>query len=232
MSDISLICIPGWGYHSDCFEGFLLPFRKLVFEPCACADDYCEGLRESINRSSLRPPLVAIGWSLGGMIAVEAAGRYPELFKGLILIGSTAAFCSCPGHPFGPTVEVLRAMKRGLRSDREAALRKFFELAGNHALSEFSCRYSTEALITGLTYLEQTDLREKIPAVRVPVLLLHGTADKIVPWEAGKFLNEQFADSRLSLIDGGSHAVLVENPGALLPAVTRFLTEFCTCECK
>lgn len=58
--------------------------------------------------------------------------------------------------------------------------------------------------------------------VTVPILILHGTNDNVVPYEHGKELHSQKATSEFVSIDGGSHNDLAEHP-LYWEAVTNFV---------
>src|SRR5208283_4764709 len=70
-------------------------------------------------------PACIVGWSTGGIAAIEAAANYPEKVCGLVLLSATARFCSDSGYSAGIAPAVLRAMIRGLKRNPEAVIGDF-----------------------------------------------------------------------------------------------------------
>ena len=119
---------------------------------------------------------VLVGWSLGGMLLLEALGQLagpPP--AATVLVGVAPVFCQRPGHPWGQPVASVRAMRLGLRSDPTRVLTDF--LASCLAPGEESFRDEAAAgfdftadpahlalLSQGLDYLRDKDLCGLLPA--------------------------------------------------------------------
>lgn len=171
------------------------------------------------------------GWSMGGMIALEAAGLRPGLFKGLVLIAATPKFCSGPDWKPGVPPAALRAMCAGLRRAGSAVLAEFFRQAALPAVeTKDRLQGKTEAaqamnpleLSAGLQYLSAADLRNGARGVAAPALVLHGRGDTIIPAEAGRALKELLPASKVKII-GGGHALPWQAPGAVAANMRGFL---------
>jgi hypothetical protein len=65
------------------------------------------------------------------------------------------------------------------------------------------------------------DVRDALPAVRVPTLVLHRVGDALVHPEGARYLAERIPGARLELLDGDDHFVS-GNPDQILDAVERF----------
>nr|WP_275574379.1 alpha/beta hydrolase [Natrinema altunense] len=59
--------------------------------------------------------------------------------------------------------------------------------------------------------------------IRVPTLVLHGTDDRVAPVENARLLEEKIADSRVELVEGGSHLFFIENADEVTEAVLSFI---------
>ena len=68
------------------------------------------------------------------------------------------------------------------------------------------------------------DYRSMCPEVQVPVLVVHGDADRI-PLEGSREWVESFPNARLMRISGVGHFPFVEAPDQLFPTLTTFLSE-------
>jgi pimeloyl-[acyl-carrier protein] methyl ester esterase len=172
-----------------------------------------------------------VGWSMGGMVALETAIHFPVLVRQLILISTSAKFCSAPGYPHGVSPAVLRAMMQGLHRDRRETLERFFALVySNDGSAEQraedlrqSLQLDLECLVHGLQYLRSVDLRSRLADVRVPVLIVHGGKDQVISWQAGRLLHEGISGSELLLLDEADHSLPVTAPELLASRMARFL---------
>jgi uncharacterized protein len=73
-----------------------------------------------------------------------------------------------------------------------------------------------------LIVTDQFDSLSKAPSVDVPVLIIHGTADEVVPYDMGVTLSRTFPHATLMSIDGGHHNDLFVSSG---PAITDAIVE-------
>jgi pimeloyl-ACP methyl ester carboxylesterase len=65
--------------------------------------------------------------------------------------------------------------------------------------------------------------KEKIAAVKVPVLTIHGTKDRNAPYASGREWALSLPNARLLTIKGGAHQSFDEFPEIIIPAVRKFL---------
>src|SRR3977135_3053357 len=69
-----------------------------------------------------------------------------------------------------------------------------------------------------------TDFRPDLPKIDVPVLVLHGTADRILPFEVtAARLPALIADCTLVPVEGGPHNIAWTYPEEVNSALLRFL---------
>lgn len=150
------------------------------------------------------------GWSLGGINALKAVSEGRCQPDGLVLISSSSRFCADDGYPYGPSRGSLRAMIAGIRHNRQQVLSDFFLRAGIRAETD-SVSCSSEELTAGLRDLEQIDLRPVLPAIQLPVLLLHGGKDQIIPPEASRYMVDHFPCAKLATAGSANHALPVSS---------------------
>ena len=117
--------------------------------------------------------------SMGGLLAMELL---PESCKKLVLISSTAKFCAGEEYPCGTHEKILRRMILQLKRNPIPVLAEFYKNVHHpyRALRTAPC-CSPNELVAGLEYLLTSDVRQKVPTLGIPVLLLHGTDDQIIP---------------------------------------------------
>lgn len=193
---------------------------------------YAQNLVRMIESKAGRPFVAA--WSLGGMIALEAACARPDLFAGLILISSTPKFCAGEGWAAGAQPSALRAMIQGFKRDAQNTLRTFFKntaLPSGENSSAIQARIARAGamnpleLSAGLEYLYETDLRNKASRVNIPALILHGRQDAIVPAEAGIALKNILPVSGIRVHDNYGHGLPWQNSRAIAEDMMGFLEE-------
>jgi len=175
-------------------------------------------------------PSIVVGWSMGGIVALETAIHFPGLVRRLVLISSCALFCPPPTDQHEVQSLPVRAMIRGLHRDRHETLRRFFSLVHSESGSAAqmtedlhqALRLDPDHLVHGLRYIQTADLRSRLAAVRVPTLIAHGRKDQIISWQASRLLQAGIGGSDLLLVDEGDHGLVATAPGILTPAIVRF----------
>lgn len=84
-------------------------------------------------------------------------------------------------------------------------------------------RMPLEGYIGTCIVLRDTDLRERLSEIRVPVLTLCGALDMATPPELVQGLAESLLDARFRLIEHAAHTPSVEQPEAVAAAVLGFM---------
>ncbi|MBU0714900.1 MAG: alpha/beta hydrolase [Verrucomicrobia bacterium] len=181
-----------------------------------------------------------IGWSMGGIVALETVREYPGLLQRLVIISGTARFSagndvlpalnSVEGP--GVSVSVLRAMARGLRRTPDNVLAAYY--AKVHApqgvpMAEVATRsqdialLDRDELLQGLDYLQRMDVRDGLEKQTVPTLVVHGREDRIVPWQAGEWLSHALPVSHWRCHEGLGHALPIQAAALLAADIRTFL---------
>ena len=177
-------------------------------------------------------PALLVGWSTGALIALETTHHRPDLVSALVLLSGTACFCMRPDQPHGVPPGAVHAMRRGL-SGRAApqVLRDFFQrnAAPGHwpadqieALCTEAMAAGLPALIAGLDYLIHTDGRPWLPALRQPVLALHGGRDDLIPCAAAQAACMQLPAAQLIVEPDQGHALPLDRPRMVSDQVAAF----------
>lgn len=181
-------------------------------------------------------PCVVVGWSAGGVVGLEMACENPGSLKGLVVIGATPKFCSEGEYPWGVSTRNVRAMIMEIKKDSRAVLNRFFQDVTWPAVESESCRnekmdaarnMGIENLVQGLEYLRKMDLRERLKEVEIPILIIHGREDRIVPWQAGAWLNRSLCNSRIIIHEGVGHDIPGRQPVVVASQIRTFLEDRC-----
>jgi 3-oxoadipate enol-lactonase len=162
-----------------------------------------------------------LGISMGGMVAQELALAAPERVASLTL-GCT----SCGGTQSRPTdQEVIRALTAAVFSgDREHVLRTGFELVVSGAYAADPAHYPAFAdaarqypadiplLMSQQAAVVAHDTYARLRGLRVPTLVVHGTADRMLAAVNGDLVASLIPGARLELLDGVGHLFFWEQP--------------------
>jgi TAP-like protein len=65
--------------------------------------------------------------------------------------------------------------------------------------------------------------RQSVSGLTFPVLTVHGTKDRNAPYDGGREWASILPDARLLTVSGAAHAILLERPDVVLPALRTFL---------
>ncbi len=178
-----------------------------------------------------------LGWSLGGLIAMQAALREPDRFAGLLLIAATPSLIQRPHWPHAVEPAMLKAMAVELAGDPEPVVQRFLALEMHGAVNArsdlkrlreraFQHGYpARQALMAGLNHLAETDLTGQLSQLALPVRLLGGRRDRLVPWAALEAVAEAVPDGDLVRIPGAAHAPFLTDPEAVAAAVRGWSTD-------
>ena len=183
------------------------------------------------------PKAVWLGWSLGGMVAMQAALEQPERLAGLVLVASSPRFVEAADWPHAVPVQVLQDFAQDLQRDFRGTIRRFLalQMRGNTHTRDYLRILNTRAfkhgepslvaLQAGLSLLAETDLRKQLKDITCPTLLVMGENDTLIPLAAAEALVVMFKAAYSEVIPGAGHAPFLSHPQQFLQRVTAFLHE-------
>ena len=172
-----------------------------------------------------------IGNSMGGAVALSMAVARPSAVRRVVLMGTMGVAMALPAGldavwGYTPSVEGMReviglfAYDRGLISDDLVRLRY-------EASLQPSVRDSWAAMFPAPRQRWVDDLAlagAELAAVRQPVLMVHGSDDRVVPWRSSSEpLVDLLPDCRLHVIGGCGHWTMIEKTAEFLAVVEPFL---------
>jgi class 3 adenylate cyclase len=143
------------------------------------------------------------------------AATHPERTAGLILGASYARRRWAPDYPWGVSDEarqhILDAYENRWGVDESFGVRRMApSLAHDDRFGRWhaeACRFAGTPASARAWFdmTMQIDIRDVLPTIRVPTLVLHRTDDAVVPIEAGRYLVEHIPDARLAEFPGADH---------------------------
>ncbi|MBY0277258.1 alpha/beta hydrolase [Candidatus Binatia bacterium] len=172
-----------------------------------------------------------MGASLGGMIAQRFALAHAARVRSLVLL------CTTPGGaPAVPaTDDVLRALVEGGGDPATAYRRNAWFLYGADTREHHPERIEADLVersripTTPKGYFGQLqaasrhDVWDGLPTIGVPVLVVHGDADLLVPTENGRRIASRIPAAELVLLPGAGHMLQADAGDAVRDAVLGFL---------
>jgi pimeloyl-ACP methyl ester carboxylesterase len=157
-------------------------------------------------------PIVVVGHSLGGRVALQLALARPERLHGLVLTGV----------PLFPR----RGARRPSRRFRLLRRLKAFELVSNERMEAARRRYGSQdyAAASGimretLVRLVNEDYAHDLARLTVPTALVWGSDDDAVPLEVAERAAGAITDATLVVVAGADHFVPLVAPDALRNAI-------------
>ncbi|MEL6298811.1 MAG: alpha/beta hydrolase [Pseudomonadota bacterium] len=179
-----------------------------------------ETVLEAADALGLEQPVLA-GHSMGGGIALTAAVQAPEKVGGLVIIGSSAR------------LPVTDQILDGLTSDFDATVDmivKFSWAKMAPAVYRETGRRHMKAcgpdqVLADFTACAAYDAREGLSAITVPVLVLAGERDKMVPQAASEKLVAGLGDATLDVVAGAGHFMHFEQPGRVARSIETFMAQ-------
>lgn len=218
----TLVLLHGWGAHGGVWAevSARLGDRIAVQAPDI---DGSGSVDDAVDRLAARSPArcVVAGWSLGGQLALSWAQRHPAQVTGLILLAATPRFVAAPDWKHGMAAAAFEEFAAMVEADAAVALRRFRlletrgDVCARAAIRQLdrllAARMTGDAAVLArmLGWLRDTDLRAVLPAIRQPVLVIHGDRDSVVAPAAADFLAAQLPRARFERIAGAAHAPFV-----------------------
>src|SRR2546423_2157616 len=175
------------------------------------------------------------GISEGGPMSVLFAATHPERATALILYGAMARTTEAPDYPWASPADALRESVQEFLApywgvDSEALVELFApSLVGTPGVVEFNSRIERSAASPSMVrqlfemFLD-LDVRDILPTIHVPTLVLHRRHDRVVNRRAGEDLAARIPGARYVELEGIDHLPWSGDAEAVLGEIEEFLT--------
>jgi pimeloyl-[acyl-carrier protein] methyl ester esterase len=249
-----IVLLHGWALHGGMWGPWLDELAQharlhLVDLPGHGHTAWSEDIRGLTGLArAVRPAVpqgaVLLGWSLGGMIALELARREPTLATALVLVATTPKFAASDDWEYGMAAAVLDEFASSLAADHRRTVQNFLALqtrGDRNALDTLRrLRRSLDAhgepdqraLKAGLEVLRTADLRDALPRIAVPALVIAGDHDRLTPPQAGRALAGALPNARFLRIAHSGHAPFLSHATEILREMTPLLDRHGTAEIR
>ena len=201
-------------------------------------DTFAEDLHKLINHLGLRE-FSLVGFSMGGGEIARYIGRYGSkgVTKAVIIGGVPPFLLKTADNPEGVDGNVFKGIEQALTADRYAFFAEFYKNFYNtdvflgKRVSEqvVQASFNLAAMASAVasvacvpSWIE--DFRNDVAKIDVPTLVIHGEADRIVPFSAaGQRTAKLVKGARLVSIKDGPHCVIWTHADEVNAALSDFL---------
>lgn len=202
-------------------------------------DTFADDLAAVIEQTGVRDATIA-GYSMGGGEVVRYLTRHnsKNVVKAALVGGAAYYLLKTENNPIGAEAGVFDGMKQGVQTDRKAFLTGLLRDVFFDARRPSTVAVTQEVLDSALAMAMQagvaatlgcidafsrTDFRAELAAVKVPTLLLHGTADMPVSFEQAKATAAGIAGSKLIAYADASHGIVATERDRVTGDLKAFL---------
>ncbi|QLY32244.1 alpha/beta fold hydrolase [Nocardia huaxiensis] len=175
---------------------------------------------------------VLLGWSYGGIVQTDYIATYGSAaVSGLVYTGSLAGIGpGVPGAGTGPAMQ--KAIPDVFEESAGKAMRGFGAFGnantgpgrdkGGDAQRLFGGSIGTLPRVRKALFYRTVDNTETLRALDIPVFVMHGTEDPVVPVENGRYIAETVPNARTSYWEGSLHGLFIEDPERFVAEVVDF----------
>jgi DNA-binding SARP family transcriptional activator/class 3 adenylate cyclase len=172
------------------------------------------------------------GESEGGQMAALFAATYPERTQALVTYGSYARLRSAPDFPLGQPDDYLEALANGMEAtwgEIDEGSVWAVNATRDPRFRDWLGRWvrncsSPGAASTLLRMSYDIDVREVLPVIRVPTLVLHRVDDPLVPVEHGRYFAAHIPGAKYVELPGEDRLIFAGDVDRLADEIEEFLT--------
>jgi malonyl-CoA O-methyltransferase len=183
--------------------------------------------------TQLPPSCVLVGWSLGGMLAMQMAARLPQQVKAIVTIAANLKFVASSDYPAALAPAINNQFARSFESDPQAALKLFGGLLAQGDAQERqllkSLRQQLPAQMNSnwgqaLGVLAALDNRDLFINLQQPGMHLLGEKDALVPAAAVETMRQLNPQQQVELLPETAHAIHWSQPELFVKKLRHFLS--------
>lgn len=174
-----------------------------------------------------------LGMAEGGFVLALLAAMRPERVAALVLVNATPAIAAEPFRHWGLAAEALEKLRNSVESGwgedlsgiplfapsavGDERYRDWLQRGGRRSLSPAMAGAVFEVLY-------RSDIRNVLPAIRVPTLLIHRRDNRFITPAHGRYLAEHIPGAKYVEVAGADHVPYLGDPAPILDEIELFLT--------
>ncbi len=200
-------------------------------DEAATVEDRMDDIRAVMEAAGSKRADV-FGWSEGATIAAVFGASHPDRAAALVLYGSLPRATPAEGYPWGVAPEAWDLMLGEGEEEVWGQGLSLLALAPTRFEEEELVRWwgrferqsaSPRMARAALRLNKEMDIREVVPSIRVPTLVIHRTGD-VLPVEGGRWLADRIPGARFLELPGDDHWPWITDPDEIVDEVEEFLT--------
>ena len=237
----TIVLIHGWGSGEDCW-GELLGALQQEFSVISVAlPGYDSNKNVALNYELFFDALIKkipkntllMGWSLGGLLAIELANRYPNYFAGVITLATNPCFIRNNEWP-GMAQDTFSNFVGLVEKHPSNALLYFASLEAygdaqeKKLLKELKSSVKQNSLATkkvlieGLVWLKNIDARKSLAGLTIPSLHFFATGDALVPISVAEKIKPLNENADVFIVPNSGHRFFYFNSESLLKKINSW----------
>jgi pimeloyl-ACP methyl ester carboxylesterase/class 3 adenylate cyclase len=249
---IDLVIVPGWVSHLEilweepqaaAFLRRLGEFCRLIIfdkrgtgmsDPMTYAppiDERMDDIRAVMDAAGSERAAL-LGYSEGAPLALVFAASHPERVSAVIAYSGFARARRAEDYPAGMPDNLVEAFIAAISMAGETG--EFYDVVapsrkGDEGFRVWYAQICRQAASPGMMRIlmeanSRIDIRQVLPSIRVPTLVLHRTGDQLVLVEHGRALAAGIPGAKFVELDGGDHWPWFGDTGAVVEEIEEFLT--------
>ncbi len=238
-----IVLIHGWAMHTGIWRDFAQ--QLAVDRQVICVDLPGHGLSENIDPytldqisealiEDLPESFSVLGWSLGASVALNMIKHFPMRINALIMVSGNPRFIRDKEWE-GTRLELLEDFAKNMQSNCHSTLIRFLTLQvyglpdGGGILSKLKKAFlecdepDEKVLQSGLEILKNEDLRDEFKALNIPVNIIQGDRDTLVPVQASQDMQKIRPAVEINIIPGAGHVPFLSHQAQVIKAINLFL---------
>jgi class 3 adenylate cyclase len=168
----------------------------------------------------------------GGILAMPFAAAHPDRVSSLILVDCFARFLEAPDFPIGAPIEELApALDQAEDDTGRGVMIDLFapSVANDERVRRAWARYERSAATPGSTkaivrLIYESDVRDILPAIRVPTLVIHRSDARAFRVAHGRYLAEHIPNAKYVELPGADNLIWAGNQDAMVAEIQDFIT--------
>ncbi|MCX2864924.1 alpha/beta fold hydrolase [Paucibacter sp. PLA-PC-4] len=186
---------------------------------------------EAVRRAIGAERVWLMGNSVGGTIAIEHAHRYPDHVQGLLLYGAGSRGTWAEDYPWALTYQQLELWLDELRTSwgQATSWQQFApSMASDPVAQDWWARMLRQSMSRNsvplvLQAFAQMDVRDRLPHLRTPTLIVQREGDRVVRAGAARHLAASIPGAELVMLNGNDHLMWCGDTAAVLDQMEQFV---------